>query len=220
VETNWYFLDVTESEMFALIAIIIQIGHAICDNMKDYPWPAEQFFPPFMAKQRVVTFSFIFLDFSIFQTMTSVLDNNDLNYYGLRMLRHIFDLMNNEYLKYYAPSEHLVGDEVTVCFSGNIILKQHEGLAIKMYKLCDISGYTYDVDIYLGKDSNTCKCTVIDKKKGGGWGMDKDISYIQTALFSLRDLRNDLTKVKIDCCKTQQQREHHRTLYHQTSETK
>jgi hypothetical protein len=44
-----------------------------------------------------------------------------------------------------------------VKFKGRVIFKQHipkkrKSFGIKLYKLCDSNGYTYDMDVYLGKD--------------------------------------------------------------------
>jgi hypothetical protein len=58
--------------------------------------------------------------------------------------------------KFHNPSEHLAVDEVIVKFKGRLIFKQcitkKKKFGIKMYKLCDSTGYTYDIDVYLGKD--------------------------------------------------------------------
>ena len=49
-------------------------------------------------------------------------------------------------------------DEVNVKFQGRVIFRQYipkkrKRLGIKIYKLCDESGYTYDMKVYLGRDS-------------------------------------------------------------------
>jgi len=49
-------------------------------------------------------------------------------------------------------------DEVIVKFQGRVIFRQYipkkrKRFGIKIYKLCDESGYTYDMRVYLGKDS-------------------------------------------------------------------
>lgn len=68
VETNWHYQQVlgllwhwtcsvpniTESEMFLILVIIVHMAHEICDSLKDY-W------------------FFTFLDFLTFQTMTMLL---------------------------------------------------------------------------------------------------------------------------------------------------
>ena len=48
-------------------------------------------------------------------------------------------------------------DEVIVKFKRRVIFKQYipkkrKSFGIKMYKLCGSSSYTYDMDVYLGKD--------------------------------------------------------------------
>jgi len=58
------------------------------------------------------------------------------------------------------PSEHLAVDEVTVKFKGRIIFRQYipkkrKHIGIKIYKLCDESGYTCDMRVYLGRDSHS-----------------------------------------------------------------
>ena len=49
-------------------------------------------------------------------------------------------------------------DGVTVKFKGRVIfrqyvLKKRKHFGIKIYKLCDESGYTYDMRVYLGRDT-------------------------------------------------------------------
>jgi len=51
-------------------------------------------------------------------------------------------------------------DEVIVKFKGRVIFRQYipkkrKHFGIKIYKLCDESGYTYDMRVYLGKDSDS-----------------------------------------------------------------
>jgi len=58
---------------------------------------------------------------------------------------------------FYNHSESLAIDEVIVLFEERVIFRQysskkHKCFGIKMYKLCDSTGYTYDMKVYLGKD--------------------------------------------------------------------
>jgi len=51
-------------------------------------------------------------------------------------------------------------DEVIVKFQGRVIfrqyiLKKRKHSGIKIYKLCDESGHTYDMKVYLGRDSHS-----------------------------------------------------------------
>ena len=49
-------------------------------------------------------------------------------------------------------------DEVIVKFKSRVIFRQYilkkRGFGIKIYKLCDESGYMYDMRMYLGRDSH------------------------------------------------------------------
>ena len=74
--------------------------------------------------------------------------------------KNCFDKLNKAYAKFYNPSEHLAVDEVMVKFKGRVIFRQYipkkrKRFGIKIYKLCDESGYTYDMRVYLGKDSDS-----------------------------------------------------------------
>jgi hypothetical protein len=95
-----------------------------------------------------------------FSDNQNAIDNNDPNYDKLWKIRRIFDMLNDVYSKYYAPTEHMTVDEVIVLYKGKVnfrqyISKKHKCFGIKIYKLCDMSGYTYDMDMYLGKN-RTC----------------------------------------------------------------
>jgi hypothetical protein len=72
----------------------------------------------------------------------------------------IFETQNQAYAKFYNPSEHLAVNEVTVKFKGRVIFRQYipkkrKCFSINIYKLCDDSGYTYDMKVYLGKVSRS-----------------------------------------------------------------
>ena len=65
-------------------------------------------------------------------------------------IRDLFEILRTNFAKFYNPFEHLVVDEVIVKFNGRVIFKQYipkkrKRFGIKMYKLCDSSGYSYDL---------------------------------------------------------------------------
>ena len=75
-------------------------------------------------------------------------------------LRTVFDKLNEAYAKFYNPLEHLAVDEVIVKFKGRVIFRQYipkkrKCFGIKIYKLCEESGYTYDTRVCLGRDSHS-----------------------------------------------------------------
>jgi hypothetical protein len=54
------------------------------------------------------------------------------------------------------PIEHLAIDEI-VLFKGCVIFKQYTPMkykrfGIKIYKLCDSKGFTYNMSVYLGRN--------------------------------------------------------------------
>jgi hypothetical protein len=111
-------------------------------------------------------------------------------------------------LKYYTPTEHLTVGEVIVLYKREVnfrqyLPKKHKHFGIKIYKLCDMSGYMYDMDMYLGKNrtSSTADITATHvtvrhltrKEEGHGHKL-----YVDN-FFSSSDLFNNLTKRKINC---------------------
>jgi len=68
-------------------------------------------------------------------------------------MRNLFQILNEKFSKFYSPSEHLAVHEVIVKFKGRVIFRQyipkkHKRLGIKIYKLCDEIGYTYDDSLF------------------------------------------------------------------------
>jgi len=56
----------------------------------------------------------------------------------------------------YKLSEHVAMDKDTVFFKGRVIFKQYipknKCFGIQIHKLCYMTGYVYNMGIYLGKD--------------------------------------------------------------------
>jgi hypothetical protein len=62
------------------------------------------------------------------------------------------------YAKFCNLSEHLAVDEVIVNSKAGLssgITFQRKGFGVKIYKLCDESGYTYDMRVHLCRDSHS-----------------------------------------------------------------
>jgi len=67
-------------------------------------------------------------------------------YDRLWKIRTVFDTLNQTYPKFENPLEHLAVDEVIVKFQDRVIFRQYipkkrKYFGIKIYKLCDKSGY-------------------------------------------------------------------------------
>jgi hypothetical protein len=98
-----------------------------------------------------------------------------------------------------------------VKFKGKVIFQQyiqkkHKGFGIKLYKLCDRFGYTFDMNLYLGKQKNNAAGTHITlthgtvlelvHKVGVGHMIYMDKYFTSPKLF------NDLHSRKINACGT------------------
>ncbi|PNF43126.1 hypothetical protein B7P43_G18025 [Cryptotermes secundus] len=203
--------DVTESEMFLFLGIIIQMGHDIRDRLTDYWSTAEQFATPFYSKTMKRDRFLHILRFLHFADNRTEIDRNDDSYDRLWKIRTIFDTLNDAFEKYYNPSEHLAVDEIIVKFKGRVIFKQyipkkHKRFGIKIFKICDAAGYTYDMKVYLGKDRTRADrdvtathATVRDlcrRIEGVGHKLYMD------NFFSSPDLFDELMTKKITCCGT------------------
>ena len=148
--------DITSEELYKFFAIIIQMGHDQRGSLKDYWSREEQYCTPFysnvMARDRFLHI----LRFLHFENNEDPPNRDDANYDRLWKIRKVFDTLNNKFCEMYNPTEYLAVDEVIVLFKGRVIFRQyipkkHKRFGIKIYKLCDALGYTYDMSVYLGK---------------------------------------------------------------------
>jgi len=169
VETNCYYhqfldncedgpspqRDVTEAEMFAFLALTLQVGHTVQDRLEDYWTKMEQLCTPFYGQTMAHARYCHILRFLHFT------DNNrnggDRADDRLWKIRDLFEIIRTIFSKFYNPSEHLAVDKVIVKFKGRVLFKQYitkkrKRFSITMFKLCDSTGYTYDMNVYLGKD--------------------------------------------------------------------
>jgi hypothetical protein len=78
-------------------------------------------------------------------------------------IRDLFEILNSTFSKFYNPSENLAVDEVIVSFKWRVIFKQYipnkrKRFGINTFKLCDSTGYTYDMKVYLGREIGRASC--------------------------------------------------------------
>jgi hypothetical protein len=71
-------------------------------------------------------------------------------------MRRIFAYLNNRYYTLHHQTENLALDEVIVKSKDRVVFQQYipkkcKIFGIKLYKLCDGSGYTYDMVYMIGK---------------------------------------------------------------------
>jgi hypothetical protein len=66
--------------------------------------------------------------------------------------------LDDNYAKFYNPSENLAVEEVIVKCRARVIFRQYfpkKSFGITIYKLCDEAGYTCAMKVYLGKDQQS-----------------------------------------------------------------
>jgi hypothetical protein len=66
-------------------------------------------------------------------------------------------MLNGTFPKFDNPSKNLAIDEVIISFKVRVSFKQYiqkkcKHFGIKSFQLCELTGYTYDMNIYVGKD--------------------------------------------------------------------
>jgi len=151
--------DIMLLDMMIFVALALQMGHELKDTLHDYWTRLRQlrilFYGKTMARDRVLHI----LRFLHFADNSQRPDKGE-EYDRLWKLRTVFDKLNEAYAKFYNSSEHLAVDEVIVKFKGRAIFRQYipkkrKLFSIKIYKLYDESVYTYDMKVYLGRDSHS-----------------------------------------------------------------
>jgi len=137
-------------------------------------------------------------------------DRTDENFDRLWKIRDLFEILNSTFSKFYNSSENWNVDKVIVSFKGRVIFKQYipkksKNFGIKIFKLCDSTGYTYDMKVYLGKDRQRKAQHVTETYATVAELMRKIEGHghkLYMANFSSAELFDDLAKKQIYCCGT------------------
>ena len=141
VETNRYYRDyidridngpfsepnVTEVEMFVFLALTIQMGHGVRDKLIDNWATVDQLYTPFCSTMMKWDRHLHILRYSHFTDNRNEPDRTDENFDRLWKILAI---------------------EVIVSFKGRVIIKQYipkkyKCFGIKIFRLCDLTGYMY-----------------------------------------------------------------------------
>jgi hypothetical protein len=117
---------------------------------------------------------------------TSPVENkDDPKFDRLWKIRQIFDTLNSKFSELYYPSEQMAVDEVIVKFKGKAIFRQYipkkrKKFGIKLYKLCNRLGNTFDMNVNLGKQKSYAASTDITPTHGSvGTGTQSSRSWPQ-----------------------------------------
>ena len=144
--------------MMTFIALALQMGHDLKDTLHDYWSRLRQFHTPFYGEIMTRDRFLHILCFLHFVDNSQRPDQGE-EYDRLWKLRNVFDTLDDNYTKFYDPSENLAVDEVIVNYRDRVIFRQYipkkrNCFCIKIYKLCE-AGYTCAMRVYLGKDSQS-----------------------------------------------------------------
>ena len=203
--------DITIEEIYKFFGLMIQMGNDPRHILKDYWSREEQYCIPFYSNVMARDRFFHILRFLHFENNDDPPNHDDPDYDRLWKMRKIFDTLNNKFCELYYPTERLAVDEVIVLYKGRVVFRQyipkkHKRFGIKIYKLCDSLGYTYDMSVYLGKQRQhaTAQITathgtvlqVVRRVEGLGHKIFMDNYFTSPALF------DDLFQRKINACGT------------------
>jgi hypothetical protein len=158
-----------------------------------------------MARDRF----FHILRFLYFENNNDPPNHDDPDCDRLWKIRKISDALNNKFYELHNPTEHLAVDEMIVFYKERVVFRQYipkkyRRFCIKIYKLCDSLGYTYDMSVCLGKQRQNAIAQitathgtvlqVIRRVEGMGHKIFMDNYFISPALF------DDLFQRKINAC--------------------
>ena len=151
--------DITLPDMMTFIALALQMGHVLKDILHDYWSRLRQTHTLFLGETMTRDRFLYILHFLHFADNAQRPDQSE-EYVRLWKLRTVFDTLNDNYAKFYNPSENLAVDEVIVKYRSRVIFRQYipkkrKHFGITVYKLCDEAGYTCAMGVYLGKDSQS-----------------------------------------------------------------
>ncbi|GFR21247.1 piggyBac transposable element-derived protein 4 [Trichonephila clavata] len=146
-----------KNEILKFLGLILLMGHIEKDSIQDY-WTTNYlvetpFFREVMPRDRFL----MILKFLHFSDNSLKESRDSPTYDRLWKIRKNFDSFNRTFKEVYDPTENVSFDEVIIKFKGRIHFKQYipkkrKQWGLKMYKIADATGYTYDMRVYLGKD--------------------------------------------------------------------
>jgi len=115
--------DITLPVMMTFVALALQMGHELKDRLHDYRSRLRELHNPFYGETMTRDRFLHILRFLNF-TDNSQSPGEGEEYDRLWKLRTVFDKLNEDYAKFYKPSQHLAMDEVILKFKGRVIFKE------------------------------------------------------------------------------------------------
>ena len=97
--------DVTEAEMFVFLALTIQVGHGVRDQLTDYWSILDQLYTPFYGTMMNRDRYLHILRYLHFTDNRNEPDRTDENFDRPWKIRDLSEILNATFSKFYNPSE-------------------------------------------------------------------------------------------------------------------
>lgn len=154
---NW--TDTNSQEIQVFFGIFIWMGLNVRPALSDYwsndPLYKNDFISNLMKRNR----------FELLMRMLHFNDNQIPNQNDkLVKIRPFLTLLKNNIQSVYSVGENMVIDESMIAWRGRLGFRQYipgkkHKFGVKVFKLCTENGYTYDFEIYSGREVNTVTAT-------------------------------------------------------------
>lgn len=148
--------NTTRNEIWNFIALLLWIGLNQKPSFHDY-WCKS----PLYSNPKIINASNI--SRTRFQSLLSSLhfaNNEDMQNRDDRLykLNPLLDALRSNFQKFVVPQQKVCIDESMIGFKGRLKFRQYiknkrHRYGIKVYKLCLSGGYTYNFQVYVGKDT-------------------------------------------------------------------
>ncbi|KAL7647192.1 UNVERIFIED_CONTAM: hypothetical protein RMT77_002450 [Armadillidium vulgare] len=145
---DWRDTDVEEIKKF--LAIVMYMGLIRYPSISLY-WSKKKFYhnrfiSQIMSRNR----------FQLLLRCIHFADNEKSGTDRLAKVRNLLKMLENNFVAAKTPGETIVVDESMVPWRGGLMFRQYNPrkthkYGIKVFKLCDLSGYTYTSCVYIGK---------------------------------------------------------------------
>ncbi|XP_065182258.1 piggyBac transposable element-derived protein 4-like [Sycon ciliatum] len=146
---------VTVAEMKVFLGLFLNMGLVPKPELDHYwstdPIIATPFYSRTMPRERFTSI----MNFLHFMDNAEE-DPND----KLSKIRPLLTLLQERFMSVYTPNEYISIDEELVAFKGRISFRQYipskrARFGMKIYALCEDSGYLFNLIVYVGKDIET-----------------------------------------------------------------
>uniref|UniRef100_S4P9J6 PiggyBac transposable element-derived protein 4 n=2 Tax=Pararge aegeria TaxID=116150 RepID=S4P9J6_9NEOP len=149
--SKWNDCDAAEMKKF--LGLLIWMGLKKLPKISDY-WSTDVLYENNVAKR--------VMSRNRFELLLRCWHFEDAYYIGMTgtdrliKIRRFVEILSKKFGQYKTPGEFLTVDETMVAFRGRIAFMQYipgkrHKYGIKLFKICDDDGYTYDLIVYEGK---------------------------------------------------------------------